>query len=406
VKRGKSAMPAGVEGFIPGRLTMAREARALRKRDFAALIDRSDATVSKYESEDRPQRPDAAVLPRMAEVLGVEISWFFKPLPRRIDTTVFYRSLISELGLMRDKARARLDFVESIEQVVSEHVEFPELDVPDLLDGRPYASLRRDDFDHYARALRDQWELGDGPIDDLLLVIENAGIIVAEDEIGSVKLDGVSRWSTVTGRPYMLVAVDKNVAVRRRLDAAHELAHLTLHRHVSPEDHTRNFRLIEEQAMAFAGAFLLPADTFGDEIYSHSLEALLSLKTKWKVSVGAMIKRLVNMDIISEEYERRLWQYYSYRRWRTREPFDDKLPVEQPQQLRGAIELIIDEGVLSRRELLREIGLSASDVCALSGLPGTFFDETSENVVRLKPVKRSSDGDKGGSIVPFSGRKR
>lgn len=402
-------MPAGVEGFVPGRLTMAREARALRQTELADLIDKSPATVSKYESAANPQRPDPAILPRLAEVLQVDMGWFFKPLAERTDTAVFYRSLVGELELMRNKARARLGFVEVIEETLSQYVDLPEVDVPDLLDGRDYRTLRREDFDFYAASLRDRWELGDGPIEDLLLVIENAGIVVAEDEIGSVKLDGVSWWSQASGRPYMLVAQDKNVAVRRRLDAAHEMAHIVLHRHVSPEDLKRDFRLIEEQAMAFAGAFLLPAETFGDDVYSLSLEALVALKPKWKVSVGAMIKRLAHLGTISEHYERRLWQYYSYRKWRTREPLDDVIPVEQPQNLRSSIEMLLQDNIVSRRELLREMGLSAEDVSSLAGLPESFFDADPPNLVRLKPsVRRQDEGGEtgGGTIVPFGERRK
>lgn len=310
---------------------------------------------------------------------------------------------------MRNKARARLGFVEAIEETLSQYIELPDVDVPDILNGKDYRTLRRGDFDFYASALREHWDLGEGPIDDLLLVIENAGIVVAEDEIGSVKLDGVSWWSLATGRPYMLVAQDKNVAVRRRLDAAHEMAHVVLHRNVSPEDLKRDFRLIEEQAMAFAGAFLLPAETFEDDVYSHSLEALVALKSKWKVSVGVMIKRLSHLEVISEQYERRLWQYYSYRKWRTREPLDDIIPVEQPQNLRSAIEMLIEDKVISRRDLLHETGLSAGDVCSLTGLPASFFDNDPRNVVRLRPsVKRleDKDGQAGDNVVPFTDKRK
>ena len=404
-------MPAGVEGFVPGRLTMVREARALRQTELAKLIDKSPATVSKYESDISPQRPDPAIVPRLAEVLEVEVGWFFKPISERVGSAVFYRSLVGELELMRNKARARLGFVEAIEETLSRYIDLPAVDIPDVLDGRDYRTLRRDDIDFYAAALRDHWELGDGPVEDLLLSVENAGIVVAEDQIGSIKLDGVSRWSSAAGRPYMLVAQDKNVAVRRRLDAAHEMAHIVIHRHVKPEDLKRDFRLIEEQAMAFAGAFLLPAETFRDDVYSYSLEALVALKPKWKVSVGAMIKRLGHMDVVSDQYERRLWQYYSYRKWRGREPLDDVIPIEQPHNLRSSIEMLVEDSFISREDLLLETCLSAEDVCTLAGLPAGFFNADPRNLLRLKPSVKRQNGDGrgdqgGGTVVPFGERRK
>lgn len=396
----------GVEGFVPARLRMARSARALLQKELAELVERAHTTISKWESDDHDQKPDPAVLPRLAEALGVEVSWFFKPVDQA-KGAAFFRSMKSELGRMRDKAEAKLGFVEAIDNALSEHVELPPVDVPDLVGDRDFRTLRIADIEHYARALREHWSLGDEPIEDLLLVIENAGIVVAQDEIGSAKLDGVSRWAE-SGRPYMLLARDKNVGVRRRFDAGHELGHVVLHRRVSPQNLAEHFTLIEEQAMAFAGAFLLPESSFGEDVYSLSLEALLSIKPKWKVAVAAMIKRLAAMERITPEYERRLWQYYSYRRWRGFEPLDGELPVEQPQNLATSIEMILDEGIISRSDLIREIGLSAADVANLSGLSEEYLSPVPPNLVRLKPSMRfvGTRSDGSAEVVSLSDRRK
>ncbi|GLR79723.1 ImmA/IrrE family metallo-endopeptidase [Azospirillum oryzae] len=380
-------MPAGVDRFVPARLRMARNARALRQKDLAALVDRADTTVSKWESDDHEQRPDAVALSRLANALNIEVSWFFKPTGEA-QGAAFFRSLKSELGRMRDKAEAKLSFVEEINSSISEYIDLPPVDIPDILDGRDFRTLRNADMDHYANALRDYWNIGHEPIEDLLLVIENAGIVTAHDEIGSNKLDGVSRWG-LDERPYMLLARDKNVGARRRFDAAHELGHIVLHRHVTPDDLKSNFTLIEEQAMMFAGAFLLPEETFGSEVYSLSLEALCNLKPRWKVAIAAMIKRLSALDRITPEYERRLWQYYSYRRWRGCEPFDDELPVEQPQVLSNAIQMVLDENLCTRSDLIRQIGLPPADIANLTGVSEHYLAPPPQNLVRMKPAIRS-----------------
>lgn len=402
-------MPAGVEGFVPGRLRMAREARALRQIELAHRVDRTAATISKWENDEQPQRPEPAVLPVLAQALDVEVSWFLKPLEKQRHSAAFFRSLKTELEMMRLKAKGRLDFVEAIEHVLSEHVDLPEVDVPDLLNGQHFASLRFEDIDAIAGACREHWDLGDGPIDDLMVVIENAGVVVAEDQIGSEKLDGLSRWALTNGRPYMLLAQDKRVGVRRRLDAAHELGHIILHRFVTPQELEDHFRLIEDQAMWFAGAFLLPQESYADDIFSLSLDAMLSVKKKWKVSVGAQIKRLSNIKKFSDHYERRLWQYYSHRRWRTCEPYDDEIEIEQPINLKEAIQLLIDEDGMSRDELVREIGISRSDICALTGLPESYLSPVAENLVRLKPKLRDAeagDAQKQAEVIPWNGRRR
>lgn len=397
-------MPAGAEGFESGRLTMAREARAMRKRELAQKLDRPEATISKWENQI--QRPEPSAIPVMAEALSVDPGWFFKSLDND-RPAVFNRSLVSELELMRDRARARLGFVEAIEQTLGEHIALPDVDIPDLLGGTDYRDLRGDDLEGIASELRNHWNLPDGPLSDILLVMENAGIVVAEDEIGSVKLDGVSWWSGRTKRPYVLLARDKKSAARRRFDSAHELAHIVLHRSVSPEQLVENFSLIEDQAMALAGALLMPSADFKSSVYSVSLDSLLSLKEEWGVSVGAMIKRLANLGEISPHNERRLWQYYSARRWRTREPLDDQIPIELPENLKTSIEMLVTEDGISPQALLREIGLSASDVIMLCGLPDGFFEEKRPNPTRVRPALKvvpKEDGpgeDPASKVIPL-----
>ncbi|MCG0996383.1 XRE family transcriptional regulator [Acetobacter indonesiensis] len=396
-------MSALNEKFVPRRLRTARLARLLLQKELAELVGRSDTTVSKWENDEYSQEPDASIIPKLADVLSVEPQWFFKPTYQTPNAS-FFRSLKSEDGKLRDKAEARLDFVEEIDQILGEYVEFPTVDVPDLLDGRDFRTLRSDDIEHYAKMLREYWLLGDEPIDDLLLVSENAGIVVAHDEIGSEKLDGVSRWGN-NGRPYMLLAQDKHIGVRRRFDAGHELGHILLHRHVSPKELSAHFKLIEEQAMTFAGAFLMPECSFGDDVYSLSLDALLAIKGKWKVSVAGMIKRLSSMKRITPEYERRLWQYYSYRKWRGFEPMDDEIAVEQPHNLKASIELIIEEKLATPADLIRQISLSSSDVSELTGVSKDILEPQFNHIRRMPMIKASQLSELGENIVSFPGGK-
>jgi Zn-dependent peptidase ImmA (M78 family) len=196
--------------------------------------------------------------------------------------------------------------------------------------------------------------------------------------------------------------------VRRRRAAAHELGHIILHKAVTQPELKNHFKLIEEQAMMFAGAFLLPAETYEDDIFSLSLDAMLATKEKWKVSVAAQIKRLSNMGKISDEYERRLWQYLSYRKWRTKEPLDDVLEIEQPHNLKESIEMLIGEKVLSSSEFIRGVGISKADVVALTGVADAVLDIQPEKVIRLRPKLKCEDGSEpdGDNVIPLNDRRR
>jgi hypothetical protein len=152
------------------------------------------------------------------------------------------------------------------------------------------------------------------------------------------------------------------------------------HRHIAA-DH----RKMEEQANAFAGAFLLPAQSFARDIYAVTLEALRSLKPKWKVAIGAMLKRAEAPGFISEHQVQRTWIAYSRRGWRLREPLDHELEPEQPYLLRRAFEALVQSGANVRAEVVASGLCSPRDVEILCGLPGGFLSEEGPREVP-KPV--------------------
>src|SRR5439155_14410703 len=161
-------------------------------------------------------------------------------------------------------------------------------------------------------------------------------IIVAHSELGCEALDSFSEWAGDT--PYIFLGAEKTCAVRARFNLGHELGHLILHRRVD-EKHVRyipsDHRKMEEQAHRFAGAFLLPAKSFGRDVYAVTLEALRSLKPKWKVAIGALLKRAEHLGFISERQLQRTWIAYSRRGWRSREPLDDEIEEAPPAARRS-----------------------------------------------------------------------
>jgi Zn-dependent peptidase ImmA (M78 family) len=211
-------------------------------------------------------------------------------------------------------------------------------------------------------------------------------VVVSEDYVQSSKLDGVSRW--FDKNPVMLLGKDKQGAVRRRFDVAHELGHLILHQNVSREDLINDLALIEEQAMSFAGSFLLPASSFSSDVADFSLDTLSDLKPKWKVSIGAMIKRLGNLELVKPEHERNLWKYYSYRKWRGNEPYDDRLKMETPLNLKAAIEMVAEDGPAEISILMSEIGLLPTDVADLTGVDVSVLNTAKSKNAKLKLVRK------------------
>jgi len=96
---------------------------------------------------------------------------------------------------------------------------------------------------------------------------------------------------------------------------------------------------IEKQADRFASAFLMPADQISDELPS-TLEWLrfLERKLRWQVSIGALLRRAKDLDLMTEETYLQGVRTMSARGWRTNEPGDLGAP-ESPRVLARAVEV-------------------------------------------------------------------
>ena len=101
------------------------------------------------------------------------------------------------------------------------------------------------------------------------------------------------------------------------MDAAHELAHLTMHRHSATQR-----RDIEAEARSFASEFLMPEEGVRSNAprrASTSFNDLVRLKPAWKVSVAALAYRLHSLQLVSDWQYRQLCIQIS-RYGRTKEP--------------------------------------------------------------------------------------
>jgi len=339
----------------------------------------------------------------LSRALKLPTRYFLKHMPSYGDGAIFFRSLANATARIRGREKARMRWLQHISITLQNTLDFPEINVP-WLDNKDYKKLSHDDLERIASEARAKWGLGDGPITNMVLVAENAGIVVGVDEVGSTSIDGQANWCDVDNRPYILLARDKYTAFRRQMDIAHEMAHLILHYGVTEEALNEDFEIIEDQAKYFAGAILLPHKSFASDVYSLSLDGFLSLKQKWRVAVGAMIMRAHQLELLSDAAAQRLWKYRATRGWHKKEPFDlpSETPVEEPRLLRRSVELIVSANVMSKLDLLNhEICLGDEDVELLASLPANYFSERSR-VIPFEPKLKTSQSVAGGAaIVPM-----
>ena len=380
----------GVQGFQGERLNQILAARRLTQIGLAAMVGVSASTISKWRGGT--QAPEREALDRLASVTNVTPEWFTRPASAKVSPPMF-RSNASAHVTARAMLEARLEWAQEVALSLMEFVDYPEIRLPVRTYTDP-EQITSADIEQAAAELRDLWRLGRSAIQDLALAAEGAGIILVREETGISQIEGLSAWSEALGRPLILLSSDKDNSYRSRFDLAHELGHLVLHRHVTHPTERERHNLLEDQAHRFAGALLLPAETFAAEVHvPPTLDDLLLLKRRWGVSVGAMIMRLYALKLINEEGKQTLFKRYSARWGRKSEPGDGDRQPEQPRLLRRTIDLLVDEKVMPLNAIPRHIGLSASDVEALAGLPYGYFEGKS-NVIqfaRLRSAEASAD---------------
>ncbi|MBN8714277.1 MAG: ImmA/IrrE family metallo-endopeptidase [Xanthomonadales bacterium] len=378
-------MKRGVNGFRPERLTQVLDARGISQVQLAAIAGVSTGSISKWRNG--LQEPQADALANLARAVNVQPSWFLRPIPEFDASVQLFRSNASALKSARALMSARHAWSKELAAEFGEFVEYPNVAFPErnFLDPN---EITNEEIELAASECRQLWKLGLGPIPDVVLAIENAGGIVVREVTGVARIEGLSSWCAVNGRPFVYLSADKANGFRSRFDAAHELGHVVLHKHISPHIAQANHKEMERQAHYFAGAFLLPAETFSAEVPPMpTLDTLLALKPRWKTSVAAMQMRLAALGLIDEREQLNLWKRRSARFGGKSEPLDDQLVPEQPRLLRRAIAMMVEGGVFLRENIPDRVGLSAGDVQNLASLPEGYFAAGCGQVIDLSEIR-------------------
>lgn len=401
-------MKVGTPGFVGARLTEARQARGLTAVSLAEIIGVTPQSISQYEKNK--QSPSPEIMELMAERLNFPKERFLAEMPASDEAPIFWRSNVTAVKYARDRAEMRLAWIKEILDYQSKFFDFPELNLPKIDVPEDFRKIDTRFLDNLALTIRDYWDIGSGPMPDLLLEMENNGIVVSRITVDAEKLDAFSQWPLQSNIPFVVLGRDKASAVRQRFDAAHELLHLLLHRSVDRKrlNSAQDFKILEDQAHYFASSLLLPEKQFVDELYGCSLDSFLALKERWKVSIGAMIMRSKALGLINATETQRLWINYTRRGWRQNEALDNKIEKERPRLLRRSMESLLSERVQSVAQILSSLSLPAEDIEELCDLDeGVLSGKRPEQ--KAMPVLKGSApmvAAKGTNILTFGVPKR
>lgn len=338
--------------FDGRRLTQARHLRGKLKSEIAATVDVSPAAIGQFERGT--VRPRPATLAKIALTLGLAPGFFARPLTCEIpEDEAHFRRLRGTSKRDRDEARARVEILADFVEALERRVQLPQPQVPMLESGVTPEEA--------ADATRRAWGLGDGPIGNVVGLLERKGVIVARLEVSSDDVDAFSCW--VGGRPYVLLTSNKNAPDRSRFDAAHELGHLVLHQDAQPGNASA-----EQEAHRFAAEFLMPAAVIRAELPTRlNWRRYLELKLRWGTSLAALVRRAKDVRVISDSACQRAMIELGRRGWRREEP-GVLLAPETPELIGRALTLLEQERRIVLEDFAAELQLPVGDLRALGAL--------------------------------------
>lgn len=333
--------------FTPSRLTLARMRRGLSKIELASLIGVTPRMVTAYEGG--AGSPSAETLAAIAEALAFPEEFFSAPAIQPIDPRgATFRSLSSMTSGQRDAVLGAGTIAIDVARHLAARFTLPPASLPDY---------RGHDPEVAALELRAQWGFGARSISNVVHQLEAHGVrVFSLSQECADTVDGFSVWSD--GIPFIFLNPRKS-GERGRFDASHELGHLLLHQHGEPRG-----REAEHEADRFASAFLMPRETVvAMAPRLPSIESILALKKSWGVSTGALVRRLFDLQLISDWQYRSLCIEIARRGWRLAEP--EGMPRETSQVLRKVFAAIRAKGPTARAQFAKELSISAGELLSL-----------------------------------------
>ena len=338
------------ELFNPHQLTSARISRGMTMKELSEKSEISRQMISNYESGKTT--PKAENLLRIINVLGFPRSFFVAEMPELHSGATFFRSQTAATKKARDMQKEKLKYTFEVYKKLATYVNFPAINLPVLIE-KDIHDITEEDIIQKAFELRSIWGIDPvSPIKNLISTAEKNGIVIAEANMSDGALDAVSRW--IIDRPFIILTDNNESSVRRRVNVAHEFGHILLHNSVeSVHDYSSKElkNIIERQANSFASHFLLPSGAFEESLLSTSLEYYKDLKKYWKVSIQAMVFKTHSLGLISDDQSLYLNKKISWNKWRTKEPYDDLIPVEKPSLMDTVYKMIVENNVVYPNEL-------------------------------------------------------
>jgi Zn-dependent peptidase ImmA (M78 family)/DNA-binding XRE family transcriptional regulator len=292
--------------IVAKRIKSARTLAGLSLRELSEKLDGlvSYNAISKYEKAQ--MMPDSKVMLQLAKVLNVKLDYFFRPFSISIENIEFRKK--SKLGVKK-VASIKEEVIDSITRYI---------EIEQFLNlasnfKNPIKNIVIADGDAVEKAVNQlikDWNIGINALPNVIELLEDKEIKVIEID-ADADFDGFSGWAT--GNIPVIVINAQFPVERKRFTALHELGHLLLN-----FNNTLSEKEIERLCHRFAGAILMPQETFLHELGKQrskiSVSELIAIKETYGISIQAIMARAKDLGVIPEEH------FINFRRWVNQDP--------------------------------------------------------------------------------------
>lgn len=362
-----------------GMLLLARNRRRKTQTELAAESGVAQAAISRIENGTKDALSQEEIQ-SIARSLGFPVSFFYEQEP-------LYRTPMSLHGAaFRKKASVPAKDQHEVVSLANLYVmhfrklldavdlepEFPLLQF-EVIDDKSSVSENANGVTSASEAagkVRAAWQVGDGPILNLVRFVEATGVFVVEGDFGKADIDGVTLRPP--GMKPVIVLNRNRPADRKRFSLAHEYGHVVLH--------AFPYEAMELEANEFAAELLMPqAGILPDLKRGVTIPRLGQLKQKWRTAMSALIYRAKTLGAISNEAATTLYKRMSASGYRTKEPVEFDIPAETGKLAGQLVDLHLNELGYTLEELAEAVKIEPVEFAVMHGLA------TPEVVERLKP---------------------
>lgn len=280
-----------MKDIVSKRIKSARVMAGLSLRELSNIMEPSVSynAIAKYENAE--MMPDSKVLIALSRALHVKPDYFFRPYSVNIQNIAFRKR--QKLGVKKIKALR-----EEITETLSRYLEIEQFLGIETSFSNPLINFPIKDGEDIERAVEQlivHWKIGINAIPNVIEMLEDKEIKVIETD-APLEFDGLSGW---VDEIIPVIVVNKNYEnERKRFNALHELGHTIL-----KFDTNLSEKEVEKLCHRFAGALLIPKETFFTELgknrTSISLNELKAIKESYGISIQAIMARAKDLEVIS-----------------------------------------------------------------------------------------------------------